>query len=70
MTNSALIGFARKSKSGNAIRLELSKDAFNEAETYQSRDGHEFVRLILNIQKLEELLVERREVAAVCQLTD
>ena len=65
-----LIGFVRKSKSGNALNLSVSVDAFEKAERYTSSKGGEYVSLVIRLSKLWDLINGRREVISVNQLID
>ena len=67
---SKLIGYCRKSKGGQALKLSVSKEAFDEAETYKTKDGHEYVNLIINMDKIREIDNGQREVTSVCQITE
>ena len=63
-----LVGYVRRSKSDHAIRLELLKEAFNKAPTYLSRDGKEFVSLVISADRLNDLLHGDKEVTGVSYL--
>lgn len=67
---STLVGYARLSKSGNAIRVSIDAAAFKKAETYDSNDGRKFVSLIVNTGKVQEIIAGEREVTSVVQLAD
>ena len=68
MTKSMLVGFARKSKSGKSLKLNVSKEAFEAAEGYTNSKGEEFVTLIINMDGLLDLLSEKREFLPVKNL--
>ena len=70
MAESKLVGYLRKSKGGCALNLSIDAQAFSEAEKFSSRDGREFVSLITNIPKVEEIISGDREVTSICQLVD
>ena len=70
MTVANLIGFVRKSNSGNALKISLSVDAFESAERYTSSKGSEYVSLVLRLSKLWDLINGRREVISVNQIID
>jgi len=63
-----LVGYVRRSNSGRAIRLELLKDGINKAPTYLSRDGKEFVSLVISADRLNDLLHGDKEVTGVSYL--
>lgn len=70
MVESELIGYVRKSKTGNALKLNIAKDAFENANTYSSQDGSEYVQLVARIDKVVEIIEGEREVTSLCQIVD
>lgn len=70
MVQSVLIGYVRKSKSGNALKLSISATAFDSAERNLSQDGSEYVHLIVHLAKIAEILDGTRDVTSICQITD
>ena len=70
MVESKLVGYLRKSQSGSALKFSIDAKAFSEAETFSTKDGREFVQLIANIPKVEEIISGDREVTSLCQLQD
>lgn len=70
MVIASLIGFVRKSKSDNALKLSVSVDAFENAERYTSSKGGEYVSLVLRLSKLWDLINGRREVISLNQILD
>jgi len=69
-TDSKLVGYVRKSKNGGALKLSIDSAAFSEAERYSSSDGREFVSLIANLDKIQEIVEGEREVTSLCQIVD
>jgi hypothetical protein len=67
---SVLLGYVRKSKAGGAIRLSINRKAFMKAQRYQASDGTDFVPLIINVDKLNQIISGEREVTSVCQIQD
>ena len=67
---SELIGYARKSRNGNALKLSISTTAFEEAQRYSTKNGEEFVGLILNVDHVYQLLEGEKDVTSICQLVD
>jgi hypothetical protein len=65
---SKLVGYARKSKNGGALKLNLDYEAIKRSEKYTTQDGRKYVALIANLSKLEEIIDGTREVTSVCQL--
>jgi heme-binding NEAT domain protein len=70
MQNSTLVGYMRKSANGGALRISVSKDAFDQAQKYQSKDGKEYVNLVVNLSKTQEVINGERAVTSVCQVID
>lgn len=70
MVESKLVGYIRKSRDDTTIRMSIDAQAFAEAERFSSRDGREFVQLVANIPKIEEIISGDREVTSICQLVD
>lgn len=68
MAENELMGFARLSKNGGAVKLNISAEAFSKAQRYQSRDGKEFVSMIINLDRLSQLISGEKEVVAVVQI--
>lgn len=65
---STLVGYVRKSNGKGALKLSISKDAFEEAEKYLSQDGSEYVGLVINIARVQEILEGTRDVTSICQI--
>jgi len=70
MSESVLVGYVRKSKAGGALRMSIDVSAFEKAERFQSGDGRDFVSLIANVDKVEQILSGDREVTSLCQIVD
>lgn len=65
-----LMGYVRRSRNGGAIKLSVARDAFTNAEKYKSADGTEYVGMIINLNKLRNLLTGEQEVTAINQLVE
>jgi hypothetical protein len=70
MVQSELIGYVRKSNGKNALKLSISAEAFDSAQRYLSQDGKEYVGLIVNIAKVQEILDDTRDVTSICQIVN
>ena len=70
MSQSQLVGYVRKSRKGGALRLSIDTRAFANAERYVCQDGREFVNLVVNADKVTQILGGQREVTSLCQLTN
>lgn len=69
-TTSQLVGYVRKSKNGGALRMSIDVEAFSKAEKYSTNDGRQFVGLVANVDKVQQILGDEREVTSLCQLLD
>lgn len=67
MKSSTLVGYARKSTNGGAIKMSISAEAFEAARKYSSKDGKEYVNLEINLAKMQEVISGERAVTSVCQ---
>jgi hypothetical protein len=70
MVQSELIGYVRKSRNGNALKLSISAEAFDSAQRYLSQDGKEYVGLIVHLAKVQEILDGTRDVTSICQISN
>ena len=68
MPRSELIGYIRRSKNKQALKVSLSVAQFEEAERYKSADGTEYVGLIINLERTRDVIDGARDVTSVCQL--
>lgn len=68
MARSVLIGYVRRSKGGNALKVNISAHAFEKAQRYMSKNGEEFVGLVVNLDRLREVITGEREVTSICQI--
>lgn len=67
---STLAGYVRASKSGKCLKVSLDAKAFKKLKTYETKDGTKFVQLVINSDKVGELLSGDREVTSISQLND
>jgi len=70
MVKSELIGYLRKSNNGNALKVSISTEAFENASRYTGKDEKEYVSLIINLAKAREVMEGEREVTSVTQIVD
>lgn len=69
-TKSTLVGYARKSNAGGAIKLSINTSAFADCATYVTSDGQAYVPLIIPINALQRVLNGERAVTTVTQIND
>ena len=62
---SRLVGYVRLSRSKGSTYLSIDKKSFDECGAYHSVDGREFIKLVVNTDKLQEIISGGREVASV-----
>jgi hypothetical protein len=69
-TESKLMGFVRRSRNGGALKVSVNQNAFESAEKYQTSDGTEYVGMIINLNRLRNLLNGEQEVTAINQIVE
>ena len=69
-TKSTLVGYARKSNAGGAIKLSINTTAFSDCATYVTSYGQAYVPLIIPINALQRVLNGERAVTTVTQIND
>jgi hypothetical protein len=62
------IGYLRRSKRGRALKLDISLEAFLLADRFVTRDGKEWVNMVVSIDKVLDVLEGKIPVAGICQL--
>lgn len=70
MAKKLLVGYARKSKRGKAIKLDICLEKFLVAKRYTTKEGDQYVNLVVNIRALKGIIENEREVTSVTQLSD
>ena len=68
MTKTDLMGFVRKSKNGNALKISISTEAFDKAQRYTTQDGQEFVAMVIPLSRIQQVLDGYKEVTSVAQI--
>ncbi len=64
------MGFVRRSRNGGALKVSVNQNAFESAEKYQTSDGTEYVGMIINLNRLRNLLNGEQEVTAINQIVE
>lgn len=62
------LGYIRRSRRGKAVKLDISLESFLLAERYTTKDGREWVNMVVPIEKLLDVLEGRLEVAGINQI--
>ena len=68
MMPSLLVGYARKSNAGGALKLSINTQAFGDCETYSTSDGQTYVPLVVSLSALRKVIEGERAVTTVSQL--
>ena len=62
------LGYLRRSRRGRALKIDINLEAFLLAERYATRDGKEWVNMMVPMNKLLEVLEGKAEAAVINQL--
>ena len=68
--SSTLVGFARKSNAGRAVKLSINTSSFQDCATYVTSDGQTYVQLIVSLNALEGIIDGSRAVTSINHLND
>lgn len=68
--NSTLVGFARKSNAGRAVKLSINTSSFQDCATYVTSDGQTYVQLIVSLNALTGIIDGSRAVTSINHLND
>ena len=69
MGKSHLVGYVRKSRRGAAVKVDIGIEEFLLSKRYSTKDGKQFVNLVINIHALKDVLDGKRKVTSISQLT-
>jgi hypothetical protein len=67
MHNNELVGYVRKSNSGDSLKVNILKSALDEHTVVKGKDGTEYVSLIINLAKIKMIIDDEHQVTSVCQ---
>ncbi len=62
------LGYLRRSRRGRALKIDVNLEAFLLAERYITKDGKEWVNMVVPIKKLLDVLEGKTEAAVINQL--
>jgi len=62
------LGYLRRSRRGRALKIDVNLEAFLMAERYTTKDGKEWVNMVVPMGKLLEVLEGKAEAAVINQL--
>jgi hypothetical protein len=63
------IGYLRRSKRGRALKLDINLEAFLLADRFVTKDGKEWVNMVVSIDKVLDVLEGKIQVAGISQLS-
>ncbi len=66
--DSKLVGYARRSNQGGAVKISINVDAMKTCETYTTSDGQTYIPLVISMHALEKVIRGERAVTTVSQL--
>ena len=67
---SLLVGYARKSNAGGALKLSVNTDSFADCQTYVTSDGQVYAQLLISMNALNKVLAGERAVTTISQIQD
>ena len=68
--SSLLVGYARKSNAGGALKLSVNTDSFADCQTYITSDGQVYAQLLISMVALNKVLSGDRAVTTISQIQD
>ena len=68
--NTTLVGWARQSQAGGALKISLHHEALGSCHTYTTADRTEYVPLVISIAALRRVLEGQQTVTTVSQFSD
>ena len=68
--NTTLVGWARQSQAGGALKISLHRDAIDNCHTYTTSDGTEYVPLVISNAALRRVLEGQQTVTTVSQFSE
>ncbi len=68
MTN-LLVGYARLSKAGKAVKIAINTHAIGDCHAYMTTDGQSYIPLVISLPALRKVIEGDRSVTTISQLT-
>ncbi len=65
--NTTLIGWARQSRAGGALKISLHSEAVSNCHTYTTADGTSYVPLVISMAALRRVIDGEQTVTTVSQ---
>jgi len=64
-----LVGYLRRSlRNGQALKINISLDAFAKGRAVASQDGRQYLEFIVSTDKVRSVIDGEREVTSICQM--
>ena len=67
-TPARLVGYARRSNQGGAIKISINVKEMENCETYTTGDGETYIPLVISLHALQKVIKGERAVTTVSQL--
>lgn len=65
--NTTLVGWARQSRAGGALKISVHQEAFGNCHTYTTADGTAYVPLVISLAALRRVIDGQQSVTTVSQ---
>ena len=62
------LGYLRRSRRGRALKIDVNLEAFLMADRYVTKDGKEWVNMVVSVEKVLDVMEGRIEAAGISQL--
>ena len=69
-TSTTLVGWARRSRAGGALKLSLHAEAVTNCHSYTTADGTAYVPLVISIAALRRVLDGEQAVTTISQFEE
>lgn len=66
--NTTLVGWARQSVGGGALKISLHREAITSCHTYTTADGTDYIPLAISLSALRRVIDGEQSVTTVSQL--
>jgi len=68
--NTTLIGWARQSRAGGALKISIHSEAISNCHTYTTADGTAYIPLVISMAALRRVLDGVQSVTTVSQFPE
>ncbi len=63
-----LVGYARLSNAGRAVKLSINSHAIGDCHAYVTKDGQSYIPLVISLPALRKIINGERVVTTISQL--